>query len=123
MGAPVRRQAPALLDGDQSHRVFRHTIPPSIITEMCQGTMGNLGMYASGIPVGLLVDAKGPRPGVFIGSIFVGTGYFGIYKAHAGGEGSIALPWLCFFAVLTGIGGASAFAGSIKTCAVGSSIN
>lgn len=37
-------------------------------------------MYASGIPVGLLVDAKGPRPGVLIGALSLGTGYFLIYK-------------------------------------------
>ena len=36
--------------------------------------------------------------------------------AFENGPGSIALPWLCFFAFLTGIGGASAFSGSIKTC-------
>lgn len=36
--------------------------------------------------------------------------------AFESGPGSIALPWLCFFAFMTGIGGASAFSGSIKTC-------
>ena len=89
-------------------------------------------MYACGIPVGLLVDAKGPRPGVLLGSALLGTGYFGLYRggpagvicwcithlliAYDAGAGSVALPWLCFFACLTGVGGASAFSGSIKTC-------
>ena len=37
-------------------------------------------MYACGIPVGLLVDAKGPRPGVLLGSLGLGGGYFALYK-------------------------------------------
>ena len=62
----------------------------------------------------------------------MGAGYFAMHRGLLGysnmlpnskfltafesGPGSIALPWLCFFAFLTGIGGASAFSGSIKTC-------
>jgi len=41
-----------------------------------------------------------------------------ITPAYEGGPGSIALPWLCFATFLTGIGGAAAFSGSIKTCKV-----
>ena len=37
-------------------------------------------MYASGIPVGMVVDNKGPRPGVFVGSILLGVGYFFQYR-------------------------------------------
>lgn len=37
-------------------------------------------MYATGIPVGLLVDAKGPIPGVLLGAVSLGIGYFPIYK-------------------------------------------
>lgn len=40
--------------------------------------MGNLGMYASGIPVGMLVDAKGPRWGVALGIILFAAGYYPI---------------------------------------------
>ena len=36
-------------------------------------------MYASGIPIGLLVDAKGPRPGVLLGCAMLGVGYFALY--------------------------------------------
>ncbi|KAI9780225.1 MAG: hypothetical protein M1835_004534 [Candelina submexicana] len=45
------------------------------------GTFGNLGMYGSGIPLGMLVDAKGPRPGALIGALCLGLGYYPIHKA------------------------------------------
>lgn len=82
------------------------------------GTAANLGMYSGGIPVGMLVDRKGPRPGVFMGGGLLAVGYFSIYRAYESGPGSVALPWLCLFAFMTGIGGASAFSGSIKTSAL-----
>ena len=37
-------------------------------------------MYIAGIPVGLLVDNKGPRPGALFGSLSVGAGYFSMYR-------------------------------------------
>ncbi len=37
-------------------------------------------MYVAGIPVGLLVDSKGPFPGALLGAMSLGTGYFAIYK-------------------------------------------
>ncbi|KAL8986765.1 MAG: hypothetical protein Q9177_003967 [Variospora cf. flavescens] len=82
------------------------------------GTSANLGMYIGGIPVGMLVDRKGPRPGVLMGGGLMTVGYFSIHRAYESGPGSIALPWLCLFAFMTGIGGASAFSGSIKTSAL-----
>ncbi|MCJ1251376.1 hypothetical protein MMC30_008609 [Trapelia coarctata] len=82
------------------------------------GVAGNLGMYASGIPVGLLVDAKGPKPGVLGGSVMLGIGYFALYWAYNGGPESVAMPWLCLASFLTGAGGCAAFAGSIKTSAL-----
>lgn len=42
--------------------------------------MGNLGMYATGIPAGMLIDAKGPRLGVAIGICFFAAGYYPIAK-------------------------------------------
>ena len=89
-------------------------------------------MYTAGIPVGLLVDNRGPRPGALFGAVTIGIGYLSIFRgkyvyrlilatlmigtAYQGGPDSIAMPWLCFFAYLTGIGGCAAFAGAIKTC-------
>lgn len=37
-------------------------------------------MYAAGIPVGLLVDSKGPRPGVLMGGLALGGGYFMLHR-------------------------------------------
>lgn len=37
-------------------------------------------MYAAGIPVGLLVDSRGPRPGVMMGAFLLGIGYFMMHK-------------------------------------------
>ena len=89
-------------------------------------------MYAAGIPIGLLVDTKGPRPGALFGAVSLGAGYFSLYRgmkpywainlisyiaaAYDGGPGSISVPWLCFFASLTGVGGCASFAGAVKTC-------
>lgn len=82
------------------------------------GTIGNLGMYGAGIFVGLLVDTKGPRPGVLLGGLLLGTGNLILHRAYESGPGSVTLPWLCFAYFLSGIGGASAFYGSIKTTAL-----
>lgn len=48
--------------------------------------MGNLGMYASGIPVGMLIDARGPRWGVAIGTVLFGAGYYPIAKGWSANE-------------------------------------
>ncbi len=89
-------------------------------------------MYTAGIPLGLLVDSRGPRPGVLLGAVFLGIGYFSMYRgrtyslaekmavdflaAYNGGPDSVSMPWLCIFMYLTGVGGCAAFAGSVKTC-------
>ncbi|KKZ64156.1 hypothetical protein EMCG_01504 [[Emmonsia] crescens] len=81
------------------------------------GTAGNLGMYASGIPVGLLVDAKGPKPGILIGIVALGVGYFPIHRAYVSGQGSMGVPALCFFMLLSGVGSGAGFSGAIKAAA------
>ncbi|KAI1934102.1 hypothetical protein LOZ58_002470 [Ophidiomyces ophidiicola] len=81
------------------------------------GTAGNLGTYASGIPIGFLVDSKGPLPATLIGTVALFVGYFPIHRAYASGPGSISVPLLCFFSFLTGMGSCSAFFASIKTAA------
>lgn len=42
--------------------------------------MANLGMYASGIPTGMIIDAFGPRWGVALGTLLFGAGYYPIAK-------------------------------------------
>lgn len=69
-----------------------------------------------GVPVGLLVDTKGPRPAVLIGSALLGLGYFPIHQAYDAGSGSV--PLLCLSSVMTGLGGCLAFQASIKTSAL-----
>ncbi|RDW92030.1 hypothetical protein BP5796_01424 [Coleophoma crateriformis] len=80
------------------------------------GLTGNLGMYSVGIPVGILVDRKGPRLAVVIGFVCLAAGYFPLHQAYDRGSGS--LPAMCFFSFLTGLGGCAAFAASIKTSAL-----
>ncbi|ETS83772.1 hypothetical protein PFICI_05648 [Pestalotiopsis fici W106-1] len=80
------------------------------------GLFGNLGMYSMGVPVGMLVDNKGPRPAVISGSILLGVGYWPLHSAYNAGHGSV--PLMCFFSYLTGLGGCLAFAAAVKTSAL-----
>jgi hypothetical protein len=73
-------------------------------------------MYSMGIPVGMFVDAKGPRPAVIFGAILLAAGYFPLHQAYDKGSGS--MPLLCIFSFFTGLGGCAAFAASIKTSAL-----
>ena len=69
-----------------------------------------------GIPIGIFVDAKGPRPAVIVGAILLATGYFPLRQAYVKSEGSV--PLLCLFSACTGLGGCAAFAAAIKTSAL-----
>ena len=44
--------------------------------EIRKGIAGNLGMYGMGIPAGLLVDRRGPKYGIAMGTIALAFGYF-----------------------------------------------
>ncbi|KAJ6096509.1 hypothetical protein N7486_007255 [Penicillium sp. IBT 16267x] len=96
---------------------FAHRMKLSSTESNLIGVAGNLGMYAMGIPMGLLIDAKGPRLITLIGSMCLGLGYYPIYLAYQHGEGSLPVFFLCFFAFLTGTGGCSAFGAAIKVAA------
>lgn len=38
-------------------------------------------MYASGVPLGVMIDGRGPRLAIFLGALAVGVGY---YPLHVG---------------------------------------
>ena len=73
-------------------------------------------MYASGIPLGWIVDHKGPRWATSIGAIGLACGYFLLYTAFDKGPGAVPMAVLCFASFLSGMGSCSAFAGAMKVC-------
>lgn len=77
-------------------------------------------MYACGLPIGMFVDKKGPRPAVLLGSIMLAIGYFPLYMAYNAGAGSVL--FMCLFSFMTGLGGCTAFAAAIKTSALNWSV-
>ncbi|KIW14121.1 hypothetical protein PV08_06902 [Exophiala spinifera] len=82
------------------------------------GTIGNLGMYAFGIPSGIMVDAKGPRWGVALGICLFAAGYYPISQAYNAGPGAYSVGLICLFSFLTGAGSSSAFTASLKAAAL-----
>ncbi|RMY69805.1 hypothetical protein D0863_06215 [Hortaea werneckii] len=81
------------------------------------GNFGNIGMYAMGIPGGILIDSRGPRWGVCAGLIALACGYFPLRSAYvAAGEG-YSTTSLCFFALMSGIGSCTAFSAALKVSA------
>lgn len=56
-------------------------------------------MYASGVPLGLVVDAKGPRLAILIGAAALAIGYYPIHiglSPRHGHWGSNILIYLCW---------------------------
>ncbi|KIV83376.1 hypothetical protein PV11_05407 [Exophiala sideris] len=82
------------------------------------GTIGNLGMYAFGVPSGMMVDAKGPRWGVTLGVILFAVGYYPIARAYKAGPGAYSVGTICLFSFFTGAGSCTAFSASIKAAAL-----
>ncbi|ROT34827.1 MFS general substrate transporter [Sodiomyces alkalinus F11] len=80
------------------------------------GAAGNLGMYSLGVPIGMFVDHRGPRPAVVCGALLLGLGYFPLHQAYDNATGSVAV--LCLFSFLTGLGACMAFAAAVKTSAL-----
>ena len=73
-------------------------------------------MYSMGVPIGIFVDNRGPRPAVLGGSVCLAIGYFPLHQAYDRASGSVAL--LCFFSFLSGLGGCMAFSAAVKTSAL-----
>jgi hypothetical protein len=53
-------------------------LPYRIPSYLNQGTAANLGMYASGIPMGIITDRKSPRLAAIIGMFALLVGYYPI---------------------------------------------
>lgn len=70
------------LSSTDSNLIVGHILSERIrrVSYLWQGTFGNLGMYTAGIPIGLLVDSRGPRPGALLGAVLLGVGYFSLYR-------------------------------------------
>jgi hypothetical protein len=83
-------------------------------------------MYSMGVPIGIIIDSRGPRPMVIIGSVLLGAGYWPLHSTYASaaasseqsGPVSVSVPLMCLFSYMTGLGGCMAFSASIKTSAV-----
>lgn len=73
-------------------------------------------MYSLGIPIGMFVDHRGPRPAVLAGSLLLAIGYFPLHQAYDSASGSVGA--LCFFSFLSGLGGCTAFSAAVKTSAL-----
>lgn len=82
------------------------------------GAAANIGMYASGIPMGIVVDKKGPRPAALLGAFALAIGYFPIRAAFDKGAGSMSVFLLFFLSFLTGVGSCAAFQAALKTSAL-----
>ncbi|KAI9709201.1 MAG: hypothetical protein M1828_002540 [Chrysothrix sp. TS-e1954] len=74
-----------------------------------------MGMYAMGIPAGLVIDKFGVRLGVLLGAIFLGCGYYPMKYAYDGGKNSLNVWVLSVASFFTGLGSCTAFSAAIKT--------
>ncbi|KAK5734152.1 hypothetical protein LTR17_009135 [Elasticomyces elasticus] len=81
------------------------------------GNFGNIGMYAMGIPGGILIDTRGPRWGVAAGVLSLALGYFPLRAAYVAGPGVYSMPVLCLMGLMTGMGSCTAFSAAIKVSA------
>ncbi|KNG46816.1 MFS general substrate transporter [Stemphylium lycopersici] len=79
------------------------------------GTAANLGMYASGIPMGIITDRKSPRLAAIIGMFALFAGYYPIKLAYDGGPGYMSVALISFCSFLSGVGSCAAFQAALKT--------
>ncbi|KAF1935785.1 MFS general substrate transporter [Clathrospora elynae] len=79
------------------------------------GTAANLGMYASGIPMGIITDRKSPRLAAIIGMFALFAGYYPIKLAYDGGPGYMNMSLISFCSFLSGVGSCAAFQAALKT--------
>lgn len=92
MGSTIRPEAEAILYRKQSHSTISIESFRKARAYTIQGTAGNLGMYMSGIPFGMLIDSRGPRWGVALGGILLAVGYYPIRMGMLGNV--LLLMWI-----------------------------
>ena len=133
MGTTICREVEAEFDPTELDRMIAlvYVLAERDLFDI-QGIFGNLGMYASGIPTGLLIDQRGPRWGVWLGAVLLAAGYYPIKlgrgpaltssrrmsdksTAFDAGAGSYPVPVLCIFSLFSGCGSCSAFNAALKT--------
>jgi hypothetical protein len=96
MGASICRADETLIYGEQPDSGFPAPGERFLrLTVDFKGAAGNLGMYASGIPLGLMIDARGPRIALLIGAAALGGGYYPIHKGMVIGDCSGGLILIC----------------------------
>ncbi|KAF2818826.1 MFS general substrate transporter [Ophiobolus disseminans] len=79
------------------------------------GTAANLGMYAAGIPMGIITDRKSPRITAIIGMFALLVGYYPIKLAYDRGPGGMSVGLISFCSFLSGVGSCAAFQAALKT--------
>jgi len=84
---------------------------------LLQGNAATVGMYGCGIPLGMLVDRKGPRIAGWIGGIMMGMSYYVLWAAYSDQPQTYSTMTLCIAGLMTGLGSSSGSVAAIKTCA------
>ncbi len=79
MGPRIQQAVATYCNSKQRYRKQSHSQLHQPYTKTGQGVAGNMGMYAMGVPAGILVDHRGPRLGVLVGAIALAVGYFPIH--------------------------------------------
>jgi len=57
------------------------------------GAAGNLGVYLFGVPLGILVDRRGPRIALVVAAVALFIGYLGLSAIYDGGEEGMFAVW------------------------------
>lgn len=85
------------------------------------GLSANLGVYLSGVPLGYIIDQRGPRMTLIISGIFLFVGYGGIRAFYDGGEEGIfsiyGVRGMAFAEFLTGVGSSAGLSSAANATA------
>jgi hypothetical protein len=83
MGTSVCEENELICNAEQCHcKTLLPLVEYKNLMRGHQGTAGNMGVYATAIPAGFLIDSRGPRPAVLIGSVALAAGYLPIHQGE-----------------------------------------